>query len=45
MEAEAQAAFRGGDDPEDFPGMHPIVGRSVEEDYWQITLNRRQPEV
>jgi hypothetical protein len=38
---EAQAAFRGGDDPEEFPN----VTRSVKEDYRQITLNRRQSEV
>jgi hypothetical protein len=42
MEAEAQAPFHDGDDPEEFPGQHLIVGRSIEEDYRQITLNRRQ---
>jgi hypothetical protein len=45
MEAEAQAAFRGGDDPEDFPGQHLIFGRSVDEDYRQITLDPRQAAV
>jgi hypothetical protein len=42
---EAQAAFRGGDDPEEFPGQHLNVSRSVKEDYRQITLNWRQSEV
>jgi hypothetical protein len=32
-EAEEQAALRGGDDPEEFPGQNFIVGRSIEEDY------------
>jgi hypothetical protein len=45
MEVEAQAALRGGDDPKDFLGQHFIVGRSVEEDYWQITLDPRQAAV
>jgi hypothetical protein len=45
MEAEVQAAFRGGDEPEEFPGQHLIVGRSVKEDYRQITLNPRQVAV
>nr|XP_051206344.1 uncharacterized protein LOC127321362 [Lolium perenne] len=45
MEAEVQAAFRGGDEPEEFPGQHLIVGRSVKEDYRQITLNPRQAAV
>jgi hypothetical protein len=45
MEAEAQAAFRGGDDPEDFPGQHLIFGRSVDEDYRQMTLDPRQAAV
>ncbi|KAK1642791.1 hypothetical protein QYE76_060596 [Lolium multiflorum] len=45
MEVEAQVAFRSGDNPKDFPRHHLIVGRSIEEGYWQITLNRRQSEV
>jgi hypothetical protein len=40
-EMEAHAAFHGGDDLEEFPGQHLIVGRSIEEDYWHITLNLR----
>jgi hypothetical protein len=44
-EAEEQAAHRGGDDPEEFPGQNFIVGRSVEEDYWQITMDPRQAPV
>jgi hypothetical protein len=30
---EAEATLCGGEDPEDFPGLHVIVGRSVDEDY------------
>jgi hypothetical protein len=41
METQARAALRGGDDPEDFPGQHVIVGRSVDEDYRQITIDPR----
>jgi hypothetical protein len=42
---EAKAAFQGGDDPEDFPGKHLIVGRSVNEEYRQIMLEPRQVAV
>jgi hypothetical protein len=42
---EAQAAFCGGDDPEDFLGKHLIVGRSVGEDYRKITLDPRHAAV
>ncbi|KAK1606656.1 hypothetical protein QYE76_030329 [Lolium multiflorum] len=42
MEAQAQAALRGGDDPEEFPSQNFIVGRSVEEDYRQMTMELRQ---
>jgi hypothetical protein len=41
MEAEAQAALRGGDDPEDFPRQRVTVGGSVDEDYRQIMLDPR----
>jgi hypothetical protein len=44
-EREAQAAFRGGDDPEDFPGQHLIVGRPVNKDYRQITQDPPQVAV
>jgi hypothetical protein len=37
-EKEVQAVLHGGDDPEEFPGL----GRSVEEDYRQITMDPRQ---
>jgi hypothetical protein len=33
MELEAQAAYRGPDDPEDAPGQHLLVGCSLDEDY------------
>jgi hypothetical protein len=39
------AALRGGNDPEEFPGQHFIAGRSVEEDYRQMTLDPRQAAV
>jgi hypothetical protein len=45
MEAHAQAAFLGGNNPEELPGQHLIVGRSVDEDYRQITLDPRQAAV
>jgi hypothetical protein len=44
-EMEADAAFRGGGNPEDFPGQHLIIGRPVDEDYWQITLDPWQAAV
>jgi hypothetical protein len=45
MEAEDQEALRSGGDPEEFPGQNFIVGRSVEEDYRQMTLDPRQAAV
>jgi hypothetical protein len=45
METEAQAALRDSNDLEDFPGQHFIAGRSVEEDYRQMTLDPRQAVV
>jgi hypothetical protein len=45
MEAEAQAALWGGDDPEEFPGQHFIVGPSVDEYYQQMTLDPTQAAV
>jgi hypothetical protein len=41
-----EAALHGGDDPEEFfPGHKFIVGRSVDEDYRQITMEPRQAAV
>jgi hypothetical protein len=44
-EGEAQAALRGGDEPEEFPGQNSIVGRSIEEDYQQMMMDPRQAAV
>jgi hypothetical protein len=44
-EAEAQAALRGDDDEEEFPGLNFMVGRSVDEDYRHITLDPWQAAV
>ena len=45
IEAEAMAALASGDHPEEFPGEHIIISRSVNEDYLQVTLNDRQAEL
>jgi hypothetical protein len=44
-EKEAEAAIRGDDDEEDFPGLNFIVGRSIDEDNRQITLDPWQAAV
>ena len=44
VEAEALAAAYGGN-PEEFPGEHLIRSRSVNEDYRQVTLDKRQAEL
>jgi hypothetical protein len=41
-ETEAQKSLHGDDDEEEFLGLNYIVGRSVDEDYRQITLDPRQ---
>jgi hypothetical protein len=38
MELEAQAACHGPDDPEDAPGKHHLVGRSIDEDYRHVSM-------
>jgi hypothetical protein len=45
MELEAQTAYRGPDDPEDVPGQHLLLGRSVDENYRQVTYNTREAEL
>ena len=45
IEAEVLAALGTADDPQEFPGQHIILGRSVNEDYRQVTLNDRQAEL
>jgi hypothetical protein len=44
-EAEAQAALRGDDDEEEFPGQNFILGRSVEENYQHIAIDPWQAAV
>ena len=44
VEAEALAAAYGGN-PEEFPGEHLIRSRSVNEDYRQVTLDKRKAEL
>ena len=39
------AALASADHPEEFPGEHIIIGRSVNEDCRQVTLNDRQAEL
>ena len=39
LEEESLAALGTSDDPEEFPGQHIFVGRSVDEDYKHLTLN------